>query len=194
VRSATELLNAQFGTHDLVGFGCAHMEPGVAAAGCLLRYARETQRGELPHVSALVPDSREDAVALDAASLRNLEIDTNFTGGDEYTLAWVLDTTKTAMGSRWLQALAAPPAAPTGGARGAPGRDRRTRRRRALPRAARGAGGGRRHRTHPGARGVALGAPARSQPPRRRAREPARAARRLRRRSRHHSAGNCSRQ
>ncbi|MBK9466684.1 MAG: DNA mismatch repair protein MutS [Gammaproteobacteria bacterium] len=103
VRSATELLNAQFGTHDLVGFGCAHMEPGIAAAGCLLRYARETQRGELPHVSALVPDSREDAVALDAASLRNLEIDTNFTGGDEYTLAWVLDTTKTAMGSRWLR-------------------------------------------------------------------------------------------
>ncbi len=103
VRSATELLNAQFGTHDLVGFGCAQMELGIAAAGCLLRYARETQRGELPHVSALVPDSREDAVALDAASLRNLEIDTNFTGSDEYTLAWVLDTTKTAMGSRWLR-------------------------------------------------------------------------------------------
>ena len=78
-------------------------ELGIAAAGCLLRYARETQRGELPHVSALVPESREDAVALDAASLRNLEIDTNFAGGDDYTLAWVLDTTNTAMGSRWLR-------------------------------------------------------------------------------------------
>jgi len=102
-RSALELLNAQFGTHDLAGFGCADMTLGIAAAGCLLRYARETQRGALPHVTSLVPDSREDAVVLDAASLRNLEIDTNFAGGDEHTLARVLDTTRTAMGSRWLR-------------------------------------------------------------------------------------------
>ena len=103
VRSATELLNAQFGTRDLEGFGCAHLSAGIGAAGCLLRYARETQRSELPHVRALLADAREDAVVLDAASLRNLEIDSNFTGGDEYTLAWVLDTTRTAMGGRWLR-------------------------------------------------------------------------------------------
>ncbi|MBP8926781.1 MAG: DNA mismatch repair protein MutS, partial [Pseudomonadales bacterium] len=103
IQSATQLLNAQFGTHDLGGFGCAELELAIAAAGCLLRYAQETQRGALPHVNALVADAREDSVALDAASLRNLEIDTNFSGGDEHTLAWVLDTTRTAMGSRWLR-------------------------------------------------------------------------------------------
>ncbi|MCG3168932.1 MAG: DNA mismatch repair protein MutS [Pseudomonadales bacterium] len=103
LRSATELLNAQFGTRDLEGFGCAQLDAGLAAAGCLLRYARETQRSELPHVRALLPDAREDAVVLDAASLRNLEIDSNFSGGDEHTLAWVLDTTRTAMGARWLR-------------------------------------------------------------------------------------------
>ena len=27
----------------------------------------------------------------------------NFSGGDEHTLAWVLDTTRTAMGARWLR-------------------------------------------------------------------------------------------
>jgi DNA mismatch repair protein MutS len=102
-RSAEQLLNEQFGTHDLSGFGCAHLDLGIAAAGCLLRYARETQRSAMPHICALVVDGREDAVALDAASLRNLEIDTNFSGGVEYTLAWVLDTTRTAMGSRWLR-------------------------------------------------------------------------------------------
>ena len=103
LRSATELLNAQFGTRSLEGFGSSDLSLGIRAAGCLLRYARETQRGELPHVQALLADTREDAVVLDAASLRNLEIDTNLGGGDEHTLAWVLDTTQTAMGGRWLR-------------------------------------------------------------------------------------------
>ncbi|MBK7170078.1 MAG: DNA mismatch repair protein MutS [Gammaproteobacteria bacterium] len=102
-QSATQLLNQQFGTRDLEGFGCAQLGLAIAAAGCLLRYAQETQRGALPHINALVADAREDSVALDAASLRNLEIDTNFSGGDDHTLASVLDTTRTAMGSRWLR-------------------------------------------------------------------------------------------
>ncbi len=103
VRSALELLSSQFGTRDLAGFGSAGLELGIAAAGCLLRYARETQRSELPHVRALLPDTHEDAVVLDAATLRNLEIDVNLAGGSEHTLAWALDTTQTAMGGRWLR-------------------------------------------------------------------------------------------
>ena len=101
--SAFSLLTKQFGTHDLSGFGCAELLLALRAAGCLLRYARDTQRSELPHVHGIAADTREDAVVLDAASLRNLEIDTNLTGGSEHTLAWVLDTTCTAMGSRWLR-------------------------------------------------------------------------------------------
>ena len=101
--SALSLLTKQFGTHDLSGFGCAELLLALRAAGCLLRYARDTQRSELPHVHGIAADTREDAVVLDAASLRNLEIDTNLTGGSEHTLAWVLDTTCTAMGSRWLR-------------------------------------------------------------------------------------------
>jgi len=103
VDSAEQALTRQFGTRDLSGFGCQGLRLAIAAAGCLLHYARQTQRGALPHVNALVPDAREQAVVLDAASLRNLEIDTNLTGGDEHTLAWVLDTAKTAMGSRMLR-------------------------------------------------------------------------------------------
>jgi DNA mismatch repair protein MutS len=101
--SALTLLRKQFGTHDLSGFGCEELGLAIRAAGCLLRYARDTQRSELPHVQAIAADTREDAVVLDAASLRNLEIDTNLTGGTEHTLAWVLDTTCTAMGARWLR-------------------------------------------------------------------------------------------
>ncbi|MFM7786410.1 MAG: DNA mismatch repair protein MutS, partial [Gammaproteobacteria bacterium] len=100
---AVSLLTRQFGTHDLAGFGCAQLGLAVSAAGCLLRYARDTQRSELPHVSGMAADTREGAVVLDAASLRNLEIDINLGGGTEHTLAWVLDSTRTAMGARMLR-------------------------------------------------------------------------------------------
>ncbi|MEX2130369.1 MAG: DNA mismatch repair protein MutS, partial [Pseudohongiellaceae bacterium] len=67
------LLNQHFGTHDLSAFGCEHMPLALAAAGCLLQYARETQRGELPHIQSLQVEQPDDAVILDSASRRNLE-------------------------------------------------------------------------------------------------------------------------
>ena len=87
------LLTSQFNTKDLEGFGCAHLHIAIAAAGCLLQYAKDTQRTALPHIRSLVHERREDSVALDAATRRNLEIDTNLNGGDEHTLQWVLDKT-----------------------------------------------------------------------------------------------------
>lgn len=101
--TAERLLNQQFNTRDLTGFGCADLHLAVAAAGCLLQYAQETQRTALPHIRSLIHERREDSVIIDAATRRNLEIDTNLTGGDQYTLLWVLDKTKTAMGSRLLR-------------------------------------------------------------------------------------------
>jgi DNA mismatch repair protein MutS len=68
-----------------------------------LQYARETQRTALPHIRSLIHERREDSVILDASTRRNLEIDTNMYGGDEHTLMWVMDKTKTAMGSRLLR-------------------------------------------------------------------------------------------
>ena len=40
---------------------------------------------------------------MDAATRRNLELDTNLGGGGEHTLMWVLDKTRSAMGSRLLR-------------------------------------------------------------------------------------------
>ncbi|MDY7116980.1 DNA mismatch repair protein MutS [Halomonas sp. SSL-5] len=101
--SATRLLCDQFGVADLRGFGCAHLEAAITAAGVLVEYARDTQRSRLPHVTAIGVESRDDAVVIDAASRRNLEIDTNLGGSGDNTLASVLDTTATAMGSRLLK-------------------------------------------------------------------------------------------
>jgi DNA mismatch repair protein MutS len=101
--SATRLLTQQFGTHDLYGFGCENMPLAIAAAGCLLQYVKDTQRTALPHLRGLQVERREDSLVLDAASRRNLELETNLSGGQEHTLTWVMDQTSTAMGSRLLR-------------------------------------------------------------------------------------------
>lgn len=101
--TALRLLTQQFNTKDLAGFGCDNLSMAIPAAGCLLDYVRETQRTAMPHIRSLVHERREDSVILDAATRRNLEIDINLSGGDKHTLLWVLDKTKTAMGSRLLR-------------------------------------------------------------------------------------------
>ena len=101
--TARRLLNRQFGTHDLDGFGCQHMHLAIGAAGALLDYVRQTQKTALPHIRGLRVEQREDSVILDAATRRNLELETNLSGGREHTLAAVLDHTATAMGGRLLR-------------------------------------------------------------------------------------------
>ncbi|MEM1114668.1 MAG: DNA mismatch repair protein MutS [Pseudomonadota bacterium] len=103
LESARRSLNQQFQSHDLQGFGCDHLELALGAAGCLLQYVKDTQRSRVPHIRAIGEERRADSVILDAATRRNLEIDTNLNGGDSHTLYAVLDTGITAMGSRLLK-------------------------------------------------------------------------------------------
>lgn len=100
--SAHKSLTQQFGTRDLVGFGCANLTFGLGAAGALLCYAKETQRTALPHLRGIIQERFEDSVVIDSASRRNLEIDCNLSGGRDNTLLDVLDHSSTAMGSRLL--------------------------------------------------------------------------------------------
>lgn len=100
--SALRSLCQQFGTQDLKGFGCSKLTLAIGAAGCLLHYAKETQRTALPHLRSLRHDRLDDTVILDGASRRNLELDTNLSGGRENTLQAVMDRCQTAMGSRLL--------------------------------------------------------------------------------------------
>lgn len=92
----------QFATQDLAGFGCHELTLAIGAAGCLLIYAKETQRTALPHIQGLHHERIEDTVILDSASRRNLEIDINLSGGFDNTLLSVMDHCQTAMGSRLL--------------------------------------------------------------------------------------------
>jgi len=102
-QTATRLLTEQTGTKDLQGFGCETMNSATCAAGCLMQYTLDTQRASLPHIHSIRVERREDSVVMDAASRRNLEIETNLMGDRDNTLLDVLDHSSTAMGSRLLR-------------------------------------------------------------------------------------------
>ncbi len=101
--SATLLLTRHFGTRDLGGFGCSQLPLAISAAGALLQYVEETQQATLPHITALTVESRDEAIIIDAATRRNLELEHSVSGDNSNTLAAILDRTATAMGSRLLR-------------------------------------------------------------------------------------------
>lgn len=101
--SATRHLTEQFGTHDLAGFGCARKPLAIAAAGALLQYVRDTQKSALPHLAGLTTQERDEALQMDPATRRNLELDESHADHPAATLIAILDQTATAMGGRELR-------------------------------------------------------------------------------------------
>ncbi|MDC3106041.1 DNA mismatch repair protein MutS [Gammaproteobacteria bacterium] len=102
---AEKTLNSHFGTRDLTAFGCDDMKLGISAAGCLLKYAMDTQRNDLSHIQKIITETQSDKVILDPASRKNLEIDQNLNGGTRNTLYEVMNTTATSMGARLLRRM-----------------------------------------------------------------------------------------
>ncbi|HUW53889.1 MAG TPA: DNA mismatch repair protein MutS [Rhodanobacter sp.] len=101
--AARRELNRFFGTRDLGGFGVDNLPLAIAAAGCLLGYVEETQKSALPHLTGMAVESASETIALDAATRRNLELDTHPSGRTEHTLLGVLDESVTPMGARLLR-------------------------------------------------------------------------------------------
>ncbi len=79
------------------------MPAAIAAAGALLDYVKHTQRAALPHIVGLSVEQTSQYIQLDAATRRNLEIDTTMRGEASPTLYSLLNTTQTAMGARLLR-------------------------------------------------------------------------------------------
>ena len=100
--SARRVLTHHFGTRDLSGFGCEHLDLGIAAAGALLAYVQNRYRGDLAHITALGHELRSRMLVLDPATRRNLELTRTLTGERRGSLLALLDTTRSAMGSRLL--------------------------------------------------------------------------------------------
>ncbi|HYM85832.1 MAG TPA: DNA mismatch repair protein MutS, partial [Pseudoxanthomonas sp.] len=92
-----------FGLHDLTGFGIDDRPLATAAAGALLGYVEETQKQRLPHLTAITVESAGDAIAMNAATRRHLELDTRVDGDTRHTLLGVLDSSISPMGGRLLR-------------------------------------------------------------------------------------------
>lgn len=88
-----------FGLHD----GSAANAAAIAAAGALLGYLEETQKQRLPHLSSLQWEAADDAIAMNAATRRHLELDERFDGQVQHTLLGVLDATCSPMAGRLLR-------------------------------------------------------------------------------------------
>lgn len=99
-----EALKRRFGVASLKGFGFLDEAPELAAAGILLEYLDENAKALSPHIRSLLPFDREECLALDEATRKNLELVRNLAdAGRRDTLISVLDRTKTAGGARLLR-------------------------------------------------------------------------------------------
>ena len=98
------LLKDHYGLHSLDGLGVANRRVAVSAAGALLHYLRETQRAALHHLERPSWFQQQERMALDAVTVRNLEIvEPLFRGSKNSTLLHTIDQTSTAMGARLLR-------------------------------------------------------------------------------------------
>jgi len=92
-----------FGVKSLDGFGCARLPLAIKAAGAIVRYVQETQKGALGQLTRLSTYSTDSFMALDVQTQTNLELFHSTSGTTAGSLLSVLDQTKTAMGSRLLK-------------------------------------------------------------------------------------------
>ena len=88
----------------LAGYGLEGHALAVAAAGAVLHYVRETQRGSLSHLDGIRFYQQQDSLILDPATLRNLEAGRTRFWARAATLLGILDECATALGARKLKA------------------------------------------------------------------------------------------
>ena len=105
---AAEMVCQQFHLDSLESAGLENMPIVVCALGGLLCYLNQTQHNSLGHINTLNVYQKSQYMELDLTAQRNLELcETMRSKEKRGSLLWVIDKTKTAMGSRlirrWLE-------------------------------------------------------------------------------------------
>lgn len=100
--AAERILLEQFSVKSLSAYKIEGRKNAVSAAGALVEYLKETQMHALKNIDDVKYFVTEKYVQLDGAAMKNLEIFKTLGGGNYGSLLWVLDKTKTGMGSRRL--------------------------------------------------------------------------------------------
>ncbi|MAG54941.1 MAG: DNA mismatch repair protein MutS [Planctomycetes bacterium] len=101
---AERLLTDHFKVAKLDGFGVSDLGAAIGAAGAILHYLLETQKGALGHLTRMRRVRREDYMVLDRTTRTSLELVRTLRDGERKgSLVWVLDRTLTPMGGRLLK-------------------------------------------------------------------------------------------
>jgi len=101
--AAYNSLIKQLGTADLASFNAENLPVAVSAAGCLINYVKDTQRGNVAHIRNILVERDQETINIDPHSRNNLELTKNILGKQQHTLLSIIDQTATSMGSRLLQ-------------------------------------------------------------------------------------------
>ncbi len=100
----------QFGVEDINALGLDGDDAAVRAIGGLLSYIEQTQKTDVSHINKLDFYSEGRYMELDIQTVRGLELSCTLRTQDKKgSLLWVLDKTKTPMGSRLLRSWLARP-------------------------------------------------------------------------------------
>lgn len=104
LEGARQTLLDHFGVATLDGYGCANLPLAISAAGSIIRYIQETQKGVLEQLTQLSTYSTSSFMALDVNTQNNLELFRSSRSGTAGgSLLSIIDLTKTAMGGRLLK-------------------------------------------------------------------------------------------
>ena len=102
--TATKALLDHFGVSTLDGYGCGQLPLAVRAAGAIIHYLEETQKGVLGQLGHLTTYTTDSFMALDVQTQRNLELFQSARSGTAAgSLLASIDLTRTAMGGRLLR-------------------------------------------------------------------------------------------
>ncbi|MBL7125020.1 MAG: DNA mismatch repair protein MutS [Dehalococcoidales bacterium] len=101
---ARQTMLEHFGVATLEGYGCDHLPLALRAAGAIIHYIQETQKGVLGQLTRLTTYSTDSFMALDVQTQRNLELFYSSRSGTVGgSLLSIIDLTRTAMGGRLLK-------------------------------------------------------------------------------------------
>jgi DNA mismatch repair protein MutS len=108
--AAVRCVLQQFDVSDLGQLGLEGERAAVCAVGALFSYIADTQKTDLSHMNKLDFYTEGKYMELDAHTARSLELTANLrTGEKKGSLLWVLDKTRTSMGSRLMRSWLARP-------------------------------------------------------------------------------------
>jgi DNA mismatch repair protein MutS len=99
---AREILQKQFGTISLKGFGIEDFTLGIVAAGAALHYISQTRNEQLNHIHQIARLDEDRYVWLDKFTLKNLELFQS-SGENGKSLIDILDQTISPMGARMMR-------------------------------------------------------------------------------------------